>query len=115
MGKVLEFRKAARKATEIEQIEQLIHEVDDDISAIANDHSLTPANRRWLLENLLMDIDDQLEEYKRELELAERKLEAVVRASEREMDAAYREYIDRVTALTHSVKNLTRRNSRRRN
>ena len=112
MGKVLEFKKITRKIRELHQIQTLLEDVDDDIGAIVNDHSLTPANRRWLLENMLMDIDEKLEEYKRELDLAERKLEALVKASEREIEAAYNEYIARVTSLTHAVKNLTKKNVR---
>ena len=109
MGKVLEFKKITQKIKELHQIQALLEDVDDDISAIVNDFSLTPANRRWLLENMLMDIDEKLEEYKRELDQAERKLEALVRASEKEIEAAYQEYIARVTSLTNSVKSLTRK------
>lgn len=111
MGKVLEFKKITQKIRELHQIQTLLEDVDDDISAIVNDYSLTPANRRWLLENMLMDIDDKLEEYKRELDLAERKLEALVRASEKEIEAAYNEYIARVTHLTRSVKHIAKTNS----
>jgi len=108
MGKVLEFRKITQKIKELHQIQALLEDVDDDISAIVNDYSLTPANRRWLLENMLMDIDDKLEQYKQELNQAERKLELLVRASEQEIEAAYNEYIARVTNLTISVKNATK-------
>jgi len=111
MGKVLEFKKITQKIKELHQIQTLLEDVDDDISSIVNNYSLTPANRRWLLENMLMDIDDKLEEYKRELDLAERKLEALVKASEKEIANAYNEYIARVTRLTHSVNNITRKNS----
>ena len=108
MGKVLEFKKVARKIRELQQIQTLLEDVNDDISAIVNDYSLTPANRRWLLENMLMDIDDRLEQYKRELDLAERKLEALVKTSEQEIETAYKEYIARVTSLTQSVKSITK-------
>jgi hypothetical protein len=108
MGKVLEFRKITQKIKELHQIQALLEDVDDDISAIVNDYSLTPANRRWLLENMLMDIDDKLEQYKQDLNQAERKLELLVRASEKEIEAAYHEYIARVTSLTISVKNATK-------
>lgn len=108
MGKVLEFRKITQKIKELHQIQALLEDVDDDISAIVNDYSLTPANRRWLLENMLMDIDDKLEQYKQELNQAERKLELLVRASEQEIEATYNEYIARVTNLTISVKNATK-------
>jgi succinate dehydrogenase flavin-adding protein (antitoxin of CptAB toxin-antitoxin module) len=109
MGKILEFKKVTQKIKELQQIQTILEDVDDDISAIVNDHSLTPSNRRYLLENMLMDIDEKLEEYKRELDKAERKLEALVRASEKEIEAAYNEYIARVTSLTHSVNNITRK------
>jgi hypothetical protein len=115
MGKVLEFKKLTQKIKELHQIQNLLEDVDDDISTIVNDHSLTPANRRWLLENMLMDIDDKLEQYKRELDQAERKLETLVKASEKEIEAAYSEYIARVTSLTRSVKGLTKKNSQRQN
>jgi Mg2+ and Co2+ transporter CorA len=108
MGKVLEFRKITQKIKELHQIQALLEDVDDDISAIVNNYSLTPANRRWLLENMLMDIDDRLEQYKQDLNQAERKLELLVRASEKEIEAAYNEYIARVTSLTISVKNATK-------
>ena len=107
MGKILEFKKVTRKIKELHQIQTILEDVDDDISTIVNDHSLTPSNRRWLLENMLMDIDEKLEEYKRELNLAERKLEALVKSSEKEIEAAYKEYIARVTSLTVSVKSLS--------
>jgi len=113
MGKVIEFKKISQKIKELHQIQTILEDVDDDISSIVNDHSLTPANRRWLLENMLMDIDEKLEGYKRELDLAERKLEALVKASEKEIEAAYQEYIARVTSLTHSVRNMTKKNLQR--
>ena len=113
MGKVLEFKKITQKIKELHRIQTLLEDVDDDISAIVHDYSLTPANRRWLLENMLMNIDDRLGEYKRELDLAERKLEALVTASEKEIEAAYKEYVARVTSLTHSVKSLTKKSSQR--
>jgi len=111
-GKILQFRKIKQKIKELNHIHPSQDELDEEIGAIVNDHSLTPANRRWLLENMLMDLDDRLEDYKRELDLAERKLEALVRASEREIEAAYSEYFDRVTQLTHCVKNLTQKHPR---
>ena len=113
MGKVIEFKKISQKIKELHQIQTILEDVDDDISSIVNDHSLTPANRRWLLENMLMDIDEKLEGYKRELDLAERKLEALVKASEKEIEAAYQEYIARVTSLTNSVRNMTKKNLQR--
>lgn len=123
MAKVLTFTKGGKTAASPQVIAPQAqqsspdlpdHEVEDQISAITNDHSLTPANRRWLLENLLMDIDDQLEEYKREMDLAEQKLEAQVQASEREIAVAYQEYIDRMATLTAAVKQLTGNGERRR-
>ena len=111
MGKILQFKQASKETRELQGIKVLIEDVDDDISAIVNDFSLTPANRRWLLENMLMDIDDKLEQYKHELDQAERKLEALVKASEKEIEAAYIEYISRVKNLTRSVENITKKNS----
>src|SRR5450759_723231 len=91
MAKILEFkRKLEVKEAEVPPA---LEDMDDEISAIVNDYSLTPANRRWLLENMLMDINDKLEAYKLELERAERKLEALVLTGEKEIEAAYNEYI----------------------
>jgi hypothetical protein len=114
MGKILEFGKKRRKLAQAGQLQVSPEHLEDEISAVANDHSLPPAQRRWLLENLLMDMDEQLEAYKREMELAEREMEATVRASEREIEAAYREYLARLEQLTRSVQNLPRRNGRQR-
>jgi dGTP triphosphohydrolase len=111
MGKILQFKKVAPAEKEMRDIETLIAEVDDDISAIVNDFSLTPANRRWLLENMLMDIDDKLEHYKQELHQAERKLAILVKASEKEIEAAYSQYIACVKQLTHSVNNVAKTKS----
>jgi hypothetical protein len=109
MGKVLEFKRVTKGVEEAKLAHALLEDIDDDIGAIVNDYSLTPANRRWLLENMLMDIDDQLEGYKRELERAEMKLAALVETGAKEIEAAYNEYIACVTDMTHSVRTLTRK------
>jgi hypothetical protein len=114
MGKILQFKLASKETRELQGIRVLIEDVDDDISAIVNDFSLTPANRRWLLENMLMDIDDRLEHYKQEFTQAERKLEQMVRSSEREIEAAYHEYIACVKHLTRSAENVARKEAKRR-
>jgi septal ring factor EnvC (AmiA/AmiB activator) len=111
MGKILQFKKIAPAVQEMREIEALLAEVDDDISAIVNDFSLTPANRRWLLENMLMDIDDKLEHYKQQLHQAERRLALLVKASEQEIEAAYSEYIACVKQLTHSVNTVAKTKS----
>lgn len=111
MAKILEFRRVKQEAKLLQ--EMLDDAVDPesferDIDTIMNDHSLTPANRRWLLENMLMDIDEKLEAYKRELQKAERRLETVVSAAEREIESAYREFDRHVRGMTKEVKQLTR-------
>jgi flagellar capping protein FliD len=112
MGKVLEFRRVKQEAKILqEMLQQAAVDPDDfeqDIIAIMNDYSLTPANRRYLLENMLMDIDDQLETYKKELEKAEKKLEKVVSAAEKEIESAYREFDRHVSGMTSQVKKLTK-------
>ena len=112
MAKILPFRRTKKEANQ--KIESVIDKayMDHDISAILNDYSLTPANRHWILENMLMNIDDQLEEHKRELERAERKLEALVRSAEMEIIQAYSEFERSVRGITQEVKKLTRASSR---
>ncbi|WP_183353591.1 hypothetical protein [Geomonas silvestris] len=111
MAKILEFKRiTARLKAELKQHP----ESDDAIDRIVNDPSLPPAQRRWLLENLLMDLDEKLQEYKHELELAEKRLERVVSASQRQIEAAYAEYLDRITKLTGQVHDLTRNKGHRR-
>jgi hypothetical protein len=111
MAKILPFRRKQEAKKQNEDLIDML-EVDDDISAIMNDYSLTPANRRWILENMLMNIDDQLEQYKRELEKAERKLDALVRAAEREIVKAYSEFETHVAGITQEVRKLTRGSAR---
>jgi len=118
MAKILRFKSLQQRLQqrlheELDHLHAAGREADDDITDIVNDPSLTPAHRRWLLENLLMDLDDQLVQYRRELELAERKLERTVASSERLIEEAYQEYVERVGELTDGVKNLTRRKRRR--
>jgi phage-related protein len=113
MAKILEFRRVAKQ--EVQKMHEIHVDADDsadDISAVINDYSLTPANRRWILENMLMDIDDQLEAYKKELKKAERKLETLVKAAEKEIAAAYSEFNAHVGGMTHVVKKLTSNSSR---
>jgi len=109
MAKILQFKRATQAVATTSEANALLEDVEDDISAIVNDYSLTSANRRWLLENMLMNIDDKLEEYKRELDRAERKLESLAQSGEKEIEAAYNEYIACVTDMTHSVRNLTKK------
>jgi len=112
MGKVLQFRRVKQevKGSNFRMI--ALDGLDDDVSSIVNDYSLTPANRHWLLENMLMNVDDQLERYKKELEQAERKLDKVVQAAEEEIAAAYSEFTSRVGGLTKAVRRLTQNSSR---
>lgn len=106
MGKVLEFR---RKEVKKPQQPLFGGGLEDDVAAILNDYSLTPANRRWLLENMLMDIDEQLEEYKRELERAETRLDRLVQSAETDIGSAYAEFERSVRSMTREVEKLTSR------
>jgi hypothetical protein len=108
VAKILEFKRVAQQTVKTSEMKFAPAEVEDDISAVVNDYSLTPANRRWILENMLMNIDERLEEYKKELEKAERKLDALVKAAEKEISAAYSEFHARVGGMTDAVKKLTR-------
>lgn len=114
MAKILEFRRVAPKAVETPKPRTVVEDLDDDISAIVDDYSLSPANRRWLLENMLMNMDEELQEYKLELERAERTLDALVKTAEQEIEVAYKQYIERVIEMTHSVTNVTRKKSSKR-
>jgi len=110
MAKILEFKKiAATLKAELQHLRESHPGADDEIERIVNDPSLTPAQRRWLLENLLMDLDEKLQGYKHELELAEKRLERVVNASQRQIELAYAEYLDRISQLTGQVNDLTRK------
>jgi hypothetical protein len=107
MGKVLEFKR--RNSAVINSYDTKIHvdESDDAISAIINNTSLTVANRHWLLENLLMDMDDQLEAFRQELERAESRLNTLVNTAELEIAQAYHEYDARLGVMTRAVRKLT--------
>lgn len=112
MAKILEFKRVARKVETPDATKVKAGDVEDDISAVLNDFSLTPANRRWILENMLMDMDDQLVHYTRELEKAEKRLETLVKSAEKEIAAAYSEYTSQVEGMTRAVKKLTKSSSR---
>jgi septal ring factor EnvC (AmiA/AmiB activator) len=112
MAKILEFRRVKQDVKKTQKTEVEIDDTEDDISAIINDYSLTPANRRWILENMLMDIDDQLVAYKKELEKAESRLNTLVQAAEKEIASAYSEFNSHVGGMAHAVKRLTRTSTR---
>lgn len=111
MGKVLEFRRVKQEVKKTKEIRAAADDIEDEISGIVNDSSLTAANRHWILENMLMNMDDQLEEYKKELVKAETKLDTLVEAAEREIASAYREFSAHVGGITRAVKKLTRNSS----
>ena len=108
MAKILEFRRVKQEVKKTHEPALEADDLENEIWAIMNDYSLTPANRRWILENMLMDMDDQLEEYKKELERAERKLHTVVKAAEKEIATAYNEFDAHVQGMTRAVRRLTR-------
>lgn len=91
MGKVIPFRKI-KKNTLVQKESVTVAVGFDRIHAILNDDSLSPAERNWVLENMLMQIDEQLEQHKREVEKAERKLHDLVQAAEQEIASVSREH-----------------------
>ena len=107
MAKILSFSKMQQAIKKRRDTEAHLQGIEDDISSILNDYSLSPANRRWKLENMLMNVDEQLELYKKELEKAERKLDAVVTSAEKEIAKAYGEFEIQVRGMTRAVKKLT--------
>jgi hypothetical protein len=112
MGKVLPFKRVKPEVKALKEPALDGYRFDDDISAIINDYSLTPSNRHWILENMLMNIDEQLEEYKKELERAEKKLEALVKSAETDIATAYNEFESHVLGMTKAVRKLTRASAR---
>jgi len=107
MAKIISFQKMKQAIQIRKDTEQLTRDAEDDISSILNDYSLTPAHRRWKLENMLMNVDEQLEQYRKELEAAERRLNAVVASAENDIARAYGEFGARVRGMTRAVQKLT--------
>lgn len=107
MAKIISFEKMKQAIKKRRETEALLQSTEDDITAILNDYSLTPANRRWKLENMLMDVDEQLDQYRKELEAAERKLNALVAGAEGEIARAYGEFEVKVRGMTIAIKKLT--------
>jgi len=114
MAKILNFRSAKKDVPPaVEEAAVETDSLEDDVNAILSDYSLTPANRRWVLENMLMDIDEQLEGYRKELERAELELDAVVQAAEKEIATAYFRFDTQVRGMTQAVKKLTKTRRKR--
>ncbi|GFO53505.1 hypothetical protein GMSM_05120 [Geomonas sp. Red276] len=109
MAKILEFTRFRRPAAETPApvADRNPDGLALDVEAIMSDYSLSPANRRWILESMLFEIDEQLDVYRRELEQAERKLNATVQAAEHEIAVAYAEFETQVRGMTAKVKKLT--------
>jgi hypothetical protein len=107
MGKVLEFKRVEKEVKDLQYFDIETDGIGQYIEAVMNDYSLTVANRHWILQNMLMDMDDQLAGYSRELNEAEKKLDTLVQAAEQEIAAAYSEFYAHVGGLTQAVKNLT--------
>ncbi|WP_224983914.1 hypothetical protein [Geomonas agri] len=107
MAKIISLEKTRQAIKKRREAEALLRGTEDDITAILNDYSLTPANRRWKLENMLMDVDEQLEQYRKDLEAAERKLNALVARAEGEIARAYGEFESKVSGMTMAVRKLT--------
>ena len=106
MAKVISLQKMKQAIAKRKESEAKIRGTEDEIARIVNDYSLTSAHRHWKLENLLMNMDDQLEQYKRELESAERTLNKMVAAAENDILKAHDEYESRVRVLTRAVEKL---------
>jgi len=107
MAKIIQFKKMQQAIKKRRDTEAHLQGIEDDISAILNDYSLTPSNRRWKLENMLMNVDEQLEQYRKELEQAELKLGTLVTSAEMEISRAYAEFESQVRGMTRAVKKLT--------
>ena len=107
MAKIISFQKVKQAIQIRKDTERRLQDTEDDISSVLNDYSLTPAHRRWKLENMLMNVDEQLEQYKKELEAAERRLNAVVAAAENDIARTYGEFGARVRGMTRAVQKLT--------
>ena len=106
MAKILQFKRMKKEVEELTKVDHKVDDIEGYVSAVIENYSLTVANRHWILENMLMDIDDQLEGYKKELEEAEKRLDTMVRLAEKEIEAAYCEFNAHVGGMTHAVKKL---------
>lgn len=113
MAKVISLQKMKQAMAKRKESEAEVQGTEDEITRIINDCSLTPAHRHWKLENLLMNMDDQLEQYKKDLEIAERTLDTLVAAAENDILQAYDEFETRVRVLTRAVQKLTGTPARR--
>jgi hypothetical protein len=107
MGKVLEFKRVKKAVKELNTLDIQADGIGSYIDAVMNDYSLTVANRHWILQNMLMDIDDELAGYSKELEVAEKKLDTLVKSAEKEIAAAYSDFNAHVGGMAHAVRNLT--------
>ena len=108
MAKILAFKRVQRQAAQTPvPMDKEAGDFEGYVSSVLNDYALTVANRHWILQNMLMDIDDQLDGYKKELEEAEKKLDTLVQSAELEIAAAYSEFNAHVGGMTRAVKKLT--------
>lgn len=94
MGKVIPFRKI-KKDTPTRTETMTVELGFERIHAILDDDSLTAAERHWILENMLLQIEEQLEQHQKELEKAERKLHDLVQAAEQNIASASLEHHSR--------------------
>jgi hypothetical protein len=108
MAKILEFKRK-QEVQKPRHVSVESDDLEDEINAIMSDYSLPPANRRWLLENMLAEIEEQLEEYKQGLESAETKLDTLVKSAETDIVAAYADFEAQVRGMTRAVEKLTKR------
>ena len=112
MAKILEFKRMHIQVENLKEIDIETDDISAYVHSIMNDCSLTVANRHWILENALMNINEKLDEYKIELEKAELRLNTLVTSAELEISAAYTEFNAHIAGMTRAVKSLTGPSSR---
>lgn len=107
MAKVISLQKVRQAIQKRRETEEQLRDTEDVITAIMNDHSLAHSVKRFRLENMLMNVDEQLELYRKEMESAERTLNAMVAAAERDISRAYGEFEAQMRGMTLAVRKLT--------
>lgn len=107
MGKVLAFIRREKKVHAPAELKISVPGLEADIREILGDHALSDASRRWILESMLMLMDRQIEQSQLEMERAESRLQAVVKAAEEEIAAAKRRKKGHLRAIAQVVRKLT--------
>lgn len=107
MAKIISLQKVRQAIQKRRETEEQLRDTEDVITAIMNDHSLAHNVKRFRLENMLMNVDEQLEQYKKEMETAERTLNAMVAVAERDIARAYGEFEAQMRGMTLAIRKLT--------